>query len=290
MISVIIVNYNRKELLRQCLDSIRLQSFKGFEVIVVDNASNDGSAEMVEAEYPEAQLIRNSENKLYCKGMNRGIKESQGEFVLGLNNDVQLDRDFLKEALECFQVDKRIGLVTGRILRMDGKTIDSTGLFLGRSRKPVERGYGRRDRGQYNRPGWVFGVNGAVGFYRRTMLEDISKEGQYFDEKYGMYYEDLDLCWRAQKQGWKAYYNPKAVAYHVRGGTAVDYNGNNCRGTLRFPYSYYLNKELQKRYVVNRYRCMVKNDSILGILINLPFILWYDIKIWCYFVLRQFKT
>ncbi len=284
-VSIVIVNYNTKAYLKACLDSIRLQSFRDFEVIVVDNASTDGSVDMVRIEYTEALLIRNSKNELYCKGMNEGIKKCQGEFILGLNTDVVLEKNFLEEGLKGFQIGNRIGMVSGKILRMDKRTIDSTGLFLGKNRKPVERGYGQRDRGQYNRPGCVFGVNGAVGFYRRACLEDISKDGQYFDEDFGMYYEDLDLCWRAQKKGWLVYYNPWAVAYHVRGGTAIINKGKGRPG-LNLAY---LREDLKRLYIINRYRCMMKNDSLAGILINLPFILWYEVKIWSYFVLRNLR-
>ena len=139
MLSVIIVNYNRKDLLQQCLDSLRGQSFKDTEVIVVDNASEDGSVSMIEACYPEVKIIRNAANALFCKAQNQGIDVSKGDFILSLNSDVILDMDYLKEMLDSAGLNTRIGMVSGRILRMDKKTIDSTGLFLGRNRKAVER-------------------------------------------------------------------------------------------------------------------------------------------------------
>lgn len=282
MLSVIIVNYNRKDLLQQCLDSLRGQSFKDTEVIVVDNASEDGSVSMIEACYPEVKIIRNAANALFCKAQNQGINASRGDFILCLNNDIILDREYLKEMLFSAGLNDCIGMVSGRILRMDRKTIDSTGLFLGRDRKAVERGYGKIDIGQYNKPGYVFGVSGACAFLRRGMLMDIKDENGYFDERFGMYYEDLDLCWRANKKGWKAYYNPKAIAYHVRGGTAM--SPNHKAGRI-FPY---ISRDLKKRYIINRYRCMIKNDSILSFLMNLPFILCYNMKIWCYFMISSY--
>jgi len=281
MISVIIVNYNRKYLLKQCLDSLRTQSFKDIEIITVDNASKDDSVAMIEAYYPEVKLIRNMTNALFCKAQNQGIDISKGDFILCLNSDVILDRDYLKEALSCVGIDDKIGMVSGRILRTDKKTIDSTGLFLGRNRKAVERGYGKIDKGQYSKPGYVFGVSGACAFLRRSMLEDIKDKNGYFDERFGMYYEDLDLCWRANKKGWKAYYNPKAMAYHVRGGTAVIRKG---RTGLNLSY---LREDLKKMYIINRYRCMIKNDSIFGFLVNLPFILCYNMKLSGYFILNK---
>jgi GT2 family glycosyltransferase len=287
MISIIIVNYNRKDLLRQCLDSVRGQDFKDIEIIVVDNASTDDSVEMVCTYYPEARLIRNTSNLLFCKAQNQGIGASKGNFTLCLNSDVILDSGYLKEALFSIGLDPKIGMVSAKLLRMDKKTMDSTGLFLGRNRKAVERGYGKIDKGQYEKAGYVFGVSGACAFLRKSMLMDIKDKYGYFDERFGMYYEDLDLCWRANKMGWKAYYNPGAKAYHVRGGTAVIENrdcfGLRPRNDIFRGISY----ELKKRYIINRYRCMMKNDSLKGILVNLPFILWYDIKIWCYFLLTR---
>jgi GT2 family glycosyltransferase len=279
MISVIIVNYNRKDLLKKCLDSVRGQSFQDIEIIVVDNASSDDSVEMVETYYPEVKLIWNTQNLLFCKAYNQGIDEARGDFILCLNNDAILDKDYLKEALFTVSMDTKIGMVSGKVLRMDKETIDSTGLFLGRNRKAIERGYGKKDRGQFEKPGYVFGTSGACAFFRRRMLLDTKDENGYFDERFGMYYEDLDLCWRAQKKGWKAYYTPKARAYHMRAGTAVIYRGKDA---LNLPY---LPDKLIIRYIINRYRCIKKNDSLCGILINLPFILWYEIKIWGYVVL-----
>ncbi|MEE8317730.1 MAG: glycosyltransferase family 2 protein, partial [Candidatus Omnitrophota bacterium] len=239
------------------------------------------SAEMIGTYFPESRLIRNTRNLLFCKAYNQGIDASKGSFILCLNNDVVLHKDYLKEALLAIGLDNKIGMVSGKILRMDGVTIDSTGLFLGRNRKPIERGYDKKDNGQYEKSEYVFGVSGACAFFKRTMLMDIKSEYGYFDERFGMYYEDLDLCWRAQKKGWKAYYNPKAVAYHTRGGTAVIHRG--ARPSFNFPL---LSNSLKKRYLRNRYLCMRKNDSFLGILINLPFILWYELKIWSYLAIR----
>ena len=282
MVSTIIVNYNRKDLLRQCLDSLRDQSFKDTEIIVVDNASRDNSVDMINAFYPDVKLVRNVDNLLFCKAQNQGIDISNGDFILCLNSDVMLEKEYLKQALNSINSDVSIGMVSGKLLRMDKKTIDSTGLFLGRNRKAVERGYSETDKGEYDAPEYVFGVSGACAFLRKTMLREIKDKYGYFDERFGMYYEDLDLCWRANKRGWRAYYNPNAVAYHVRGGTAAlsDYSGGRI-----FPY---IKRDLKKRYIINRYRCMMKNDSILNFLVNLPFILWYDMKIWCYFVISSF--
>jgi GT2 family glycosyltransferase len=294
------VNYNRKDLLQGCIDSVRKQSIKDIEIIMVDNGSSDGSAEAVKADYPEVKVIKNRENLYFCRANNQGIKEAKGEFILCLNSDCVLGKDYLKEGLSSFGLDEKIGMVSGKILRMDKRTIDSTGLFVARNRKPLERGYGKPDKGQYDTPEYIFGVSGACMFMKKIMLDDIKGENGYFDETFEIYYEDLDLCWRAQRKGWKAYYNPKAVAYHERGATAIakqrycEAEQNKAeaiskivsmplalRNDILFKY---LSDDLKKRYIRNRYKCMKKNDSISGFLINLPFIILYEFKMRFYII------
>ncbi|MFH1783029.1 MAG: glycosyltransferase family 2 protein [Candidatus Omnitrophota bacterium] len=283
MISVIVVNHNRSALLKRCLESLRGQSLMDFEVIVVDNASSDDSVEMVKTYFQDAKVIQNTTNLYFSKAYNQGMEASYGSFILCLNNDAYLEKDFLKEALFAIGKDEKIGMVSGKILREDKLTIDSTGLFLGRNRKPIERGYGlpsyakategRRDTGLYDKEEYIFGVSGSCAFYRKKMLEDIKDKHGYFDERFEMYYEDLDLSWRAQKKGWKAYYTPKAIAYHKRSS-----------GFFTIP------DDLKKKYIRNRYLCMKKNDSLKDVIWNIPFILIYEIKLWGYMMYNYFRS
>ena len=281
-VTVSIVNYNTRHFLDKCLPSVMAQSYPDTEVVLVDNGSADGSVEYVRAGFPTVKIIENKENLMFCKGQNQGMRAGSGEYVLALNSDVVLDRDFIAGAVKAMEMDERTGSVSGRILRMDGKRIDTTGLFLGRSRKSVERGYGEADRGQYAEPGYVFGAGGAAPLYRRAMLEDIAPDGEYFDESYGMFCEDLDLAWRAARRGWRAYYTPRAVAYHARGGTA------RTEKTPGFMSGYALASlpdTLKAKVLVNRWMTIIKNDRPLDFLLNLPFILLYDIKVWAYLAL-----
>jgi GT2 family glycosyltransferase len=257
------------------------QDAEDFEVIVIDNASSDGSVETARESFPGIRLIRNVRNEFFARAQNQGIDVSRGDFILCLNSDCVLGRGYLREVLSAINLDPKIGMVSGKILRMDRETIDSAGLFLGRNRKPAERGYGKKDKAQYDSPGYIFGVSGACAFFRKSMLEDIKDEYGYFDETFGMYYEDLDLCWRANKKGWKAYYNPKALAYHARGGSALG------RAKGRGPNFLYLPYDLKKKYVENRYKCIRKNDTLKDYLLNLPFIIAYDIKIQPFFLLSK---
>jgi len=218
-ISIGIVNYNNLEYLPDCLSSLFNQTIKEFEVIFIDNNSTDGSCEFVEQNFPQVKIIKNKENNFFCKAHNQGIEESSCDFHLVLNTDVILEPTFLEELLKAAETDERIGIVSGKIMRMDKKHLDTTGLFLGIDRRPIERGYGILDQGQYNNEGYTLGAGGVAPLYRMEMLKDVKINGQYFDESYGIYYDDLDISWRANLRGWKGFYTPKAVAYHKRGGT-----------------------------------------------------------------------
>jgi len=279
-VSVTIASYNNRAIIGECIASVLGQTHREVEVVLVDNASTDGTAAFVSDNYPSVRVLHNEDNDLFCKAQNRGIRETSGDYVLVLNSDVVLDSRFVEEALKPMNARPRVGSVTGRILRKGGGVIDTTGLFLGRDRKPVDRGYGEPDDGRYMEPGYVFGAGGVAPLYRRKMLEEVSLDGEYFDESYGAFYEDLDLAWRARARGWTAWYAPEAVAWHVRGATAR--TGKPARGLFRRYALARLPDALKSRLVVNRYLTMVKNETLGGLLMNLPFIVFYDLRLWFY--------
>ncbi|MDP3732794.1 MAG: glycosyltransferase family 2 protein [Candidatus Omnitrophota bacterium] len=277
IVSVVIVTCGKKDYLKSCLNSLKSQTYSVFEIIVIDNSLNSNFSREINERYPDIKLYSSLKNLFYCEALNKGIKMSKGDFILCLNDDVILDKRFMEEALKGFSIDERIGMVSGKILRSDGKTIDSTGLFLSIWRTAKERGYGLRDIGRYEREEYIFGVNGAVAFYRREMLEDIKVGSDYFDRDYHFFYEDLDIAWRAQNFGWKAYYIPEAIAYHARGATVRKSLG------IGKPYARkYLSSDLHSGLIKNRYLTLIKNESYLDFLLHLPFILSYDILVWIY--------
>lgn len=258
VVSAIIVTARVKDYLVACIDSLKKQTFTNVEVIVVDNTK---------------------EGLSYSQALNKGIRMSKGNFILCLNDDVILEENFIAEALKGFLVDPRIGMVSGKILRLDSKTLDSTGLFLTLWRTAKERGYGLKDSGQFEKAGYVFGVSGAVAFYRKQMLNEI-KEKNYFDEEFGFFYEDLDIAWRAQKAGWKGYYLPLAIARHIRGGTT------RCEGGINKPFARrFLNDKLSLSLIKNRYLTIKKNESRFSLIIRLPAIALYDLMAWSYILL-----
>jgi GT2 family glycosyltransferase len=274
-----------KNYLKSCLGSLLAQSKPPLEVIVIDNAPGSDYSQGISGQYPLVRIIKNPENLFYTGGMNKGIASSKGEFILCLNDDTVLDQDFICQALKGFSVARNIGMVSGKILRQDKKTLDSTGLFLSPWRTARERGYGQLDSGQFQKSGFVFGVSGAAAFYRRQMLEEIKESGDYFDSRFKMFYEDLDLCWRANNRGWRGYYIPSALIYHVRGGSFRPDSGIDKPIGRK-----YLDDRLHCGLIKNRYLTILKNERFPGFCLCFIPIFIYDICAWCYILFFHRKV
>jgi GT2 family glycosyltransferase len=277
IVSVIIVTAGVGNYINLCLDSIQKQTYPLLEVIVTDNSCNTIFRQKILNSYPQIKLYSNPKNLFYCQALNKGIKISKGDFVLCLNDDIILDKKFIEEALRGFYYNAKVGMVSGKILREGGKTIDSTGLFLSFWRTAKERGYGSSDKGQFQEEGYIFGVNGAAAFYRKEMLEGIKENEDYFDSDFFIFYEDLDIAWRAQRSGWQGYYVPAAIAYHIRGATVRANSGIDRPYARRF-----LSDSLEADLIKNRYLTIIKNESILNFLLHLPGMVLYDFIIWIY--------
>jgi GT2 family glycosyltransferase len=280
LVSIIIVTCGINDYLHSCLNSLRQQTHAMLEVIVVDNSINQDFSREISKHHSSIKLCSTSKNLFYSEALNRGIELSRGDFILCLNDDVILDSRFVEEALRGFFIDLKVGMVSGKILRGDGKTLDSTALILSPWRTAKERGYGLKDRGQFEKGEYIFGVNGAVAFYRREMLEDIKEENNYFDPDFHLFYEDLDVAWRAKHFGWRGYYTPLAVAYHVRGGTV------RMRHGIGKPYARrFLKDEWHVDLIKNRYISIIKNESYLDFLLYLPYMVFYDFVMWSYILI-----
>jgi GT2 family glycosyltransferase len=287
IVSAIVVSCGIKDYLIPCLDSLNAQTLAVCEIIVIDNSCHPEFREGILGKYPDINLYSSSRNLSYCDALNKGIKSANGIFILCLNDDLILDNYFMEKALRGFMVDPRVGMVSGKILRYDRRTLDSAGLFLTCWRSAKERGYGVKDRGRFEKEEYVFGVNGAVAFYRKEMLQDIKEDGNYFDPDFHFFYEDLDIAWRAKRHGWKGYYIPGAIAYHIRGGTLRSAEGINKPYARR-----YLADNLHGDLVKNRYLIIIKNEMWPEFLLHLPFIVLYDIIMWTYILFfrpRQIK-
>jgi len=276
LISAVIINYNGREILRECLESLKRQTSQPDEVLLIDNMSNGYAQEKIRPFFPRASVIENQQNLPFTSAANQGLGLANGEFVLLLNNDIILNEDYIKVLLELMQQHDKIGLSGGKVLSLDRRHIDSAGQLLAQSRKVIDRGYREVDNGQYDEPGHIFGIAASAAVYRRKMLDDLKTGGEYFDNDFEFFYEDMDLAWRAQKKGWRSYYHPGAVAYHRRGHTT-----KTRVPRFRFLRKYYiscLSTELQLCAVRNRYLMMIKNDCLKDILKDLLFILWFEIR------------
>lgn len=220
-VSVIVVNWNRRELLRRCLESLRRQTFRDFELIVVDNGSSDGSTEFVERDYaagghPETRLIRNARNLGFCAANNQGIRAARGRFVALLNNDAEAEPGWLGALLGCFEERPEVGMAASKILvYADPTRIDKAGHLIYPDGQNRGRGSGETDQGQYDCVEEVLWPDGCAAMYRKEMLDRIGG----FDEDFFAYGDDAELGLRARIAGWRCLYTPAAVVRHHRGTT-----------------------------------------------------------------------
>jgi len=220
-VSVVIVNYNGRYLLGDCLDSMKEQTFREFEIILVDNASTDGSVEFVKNNYPEVKIVCNEENLGYGGGNNAGIRVAKGEYIVQLNNDTKPHQHWLQSLVEAADGDSRVGMCASKILSFDDpEIIDNTGLLM--YPDGIARGRGRleRDRGQYDSQLDVFFPSGCAALYRKAMLDDIG----LFDEDFFLYMDDVDIGLRGRLAGWRCVYVPEAVVYHKYSATVSPYS------------------------------------------------------------------
>ena len=276
VVSIGVVTWNSEEDLAACLEGVAAQENLALELIVVDNGSTDGSVDLVRRLYPAAVLVSNPENMGYCRAQNQAIGHAHGEFYLGLNPDVRLLPGYIERMVQALRSRPEYGSAVGKLwqtIDRDPRVLDSTGLFLDRRRHQYLRGHGRPDLGQYDQAGEIFGVDGAVAFHRRQMLEEVAFEGQYFDEQFFSYMEDVDLAWRARLLGWKSWYEPGAQAFHKRrfkpGG----------RGRME--------REIRRVAVKNRYLMLYKNEGADEWRRDWWRVRLYDLEIWAYILLME---
>jgi GT2 family glycosyltransferase len=213
-ISVIVLNWNGASCIESCLQSLEAQTHRDFEVLVVDNASTDGSRERLEADWAgRVSLVLLDRNWGYCGGNNRGIERARGSLIALLNNDTEVDPGWLAALASAARRHPEAGMFASRVYSATERTrFDSAGLLLYPDGVCRSRGRLEVDIGQYDREEEVLGPNGAAAAYRRTMLEETG----LFDERYFAYLEDLDLAMRGWLLGHSCIYVPDAIVYHVR--------------------------------------------------------------------------
>ena len=238
-----------------------MQVYKPVDIIVIDNASTDGSPEWIRTNYPEILLKCFSKNRGFSAAFNEGARVSNAPFLLSINPDVVMQSNCLDQMVRVMLEKPEVGIVSPKLVRFgDNQLLDSTGLFINRCRCPYDRGQGEIDRGQYDQATQVFGACGALALYRKEMLEDLAYNNEYLDEDFFAYYEDADLAWRAHLCGWQAVFEPHATGSHVRGW------GDSLR-KQRKKDSFGPRLALRNRYLMS-----LKNDRLSNFLADLPLI------------------
>lgn len=193
------------------------QTFRDFEIVVVDNGSQDGSVEWLEAHVPAARAIRNAANLGFAAANNQGIRASAAPLLATLNNDAWPEPGWLQALVEAADRAGPAGMFASKIvLNGPEARMDSAGIEVDRAGVAWNRRWGERDTAQESEPIEVFGPSAAAALYRRSMLDQIG----LFDEDLFAYYEDVDLAWRAQWAGWRCLYVPKAQVRHVHSATS----------------------------------------------------------------------
>ena len=248
-VSAILVNLDCGPLVDLVLPSLARQTWHGLDVLVVDNGSTDGSAERIEREFPPARVLRLGRNTGFSAALNAGIRATQGEYVLSLNFDVVLEPGFVAALVDALARHPEAGWAAGamRQLSREGGVVDAIDCY-GHWMLPSRYVYGcdpdRRRPEEYPGECLVFGASACAALYRRRMLDELTLDGQVFDEDLFAYFEDVDLDWRAQQRGWRCVFTPAARGAHMRGGT----------GLHRRP-------EVAALPLANRFLVMLKNDE-----------------------------
>ena len=222
-VSVTIVTYNSSRFIRHCLESLLRQTGVRFDVTVVDNASTDGTRDILRSYAGRIHTFWNLENVGFAAAQNQAIARSTGEWVLVLNPDVVMEPGFLAELYATGKAADSAGTICGKLLSIESnleppaaKTIDSAGIYFTPAMRHFDRGWHEPDDGRFDRMEYVFGASAAAALYRRSMIADVADGEDFFDPDFFAYREDADVAWRAQLLGWKCIYTPHATAYHVR--------------------------------------------------------------------------
>jgi GT2 family glycosyltransferase len=281
-VAVSIVSFNGKAFLQRCLDGVFFQTYPPTEVCLLDNASEDGTVDFVAKNFPSTKMICSKVNLGFGGGHNVIIRQACSTFVLVLNQDAFLSPTFLQELVTAMRNRPDVGIAGGKLYSMRkaepnsgaAEVIDMTWLDIEKKRRQVCYAHAQPDTGQAAVPTLAFAMDGAAMLLRRTMLEEIQIDGEYYDEDFFAGKEDLDISWRAQLYGWKCLYVPSAIGHHFRTFTPQDRRSE-------------ISGVLKAGSVRNRYLLMLKNDLLKHFIRHFPHIAIYDLKILAYTLLYE---
>lgn len=303
-VTIQIVTWNSMKYLPLTLESIFTQSYRDFQVLVIDNNSHDGTVDFIRKNYPEVAVFQNKKNLGFSKANNQGIRLLHSPYIVFCNPDIVLEKNWLAVMMDNIESDqhKDIGSFCGKLLKLkpidgeieeDSKTniIDSCGLEVVRSRRIVEIGAGEESN-KFDVNKEIFGCSGALALYKRELLDDCliktktNPHGEYFDEDFFAYKEDVDLAWRSRLLGWKSMFINSAIAYHVRSASGSENNGlmdmiRNRKKQSQFAkyYSYR-----------NHLLLLLKNELYRNFVADFWSIKWFEIKKAGYIFIFEFRN
>ncbi|MFA6227825.1 MAG: glycosyltransferase family 2 protein [Patescibacteria group bacterium] len=303
-VTIIIVTRNSQRFMASCLDSIYAQTYRDFQVLVIDNDSHDGTVEFVRSNYPQTVMFVNNKNSGFAKANNQGIRLIKSPFFLLCNPDIILEPDWLEKIMSIAELEQNNDCASfgGKLLKLKlinaeiGETekteiIDSCGLKFLKNHRFVEWGAGD-PAAEYNQAQEVFGHSGALVLLRKESLEQVVIQdrhhytGDFLDSNFFFYKEDVDLAWRLRLQGFRSMFIPEAVAYHLRTFPAAQNNrlgevvaNRRQQNDLARYYSYR-----------NHFLVLLGNEYLSNLIIYSPFIAWYELKKFCYLLIFEIRN
>jgi len=281
-ISIVIITYNSGLFIKECIESLFVQSVVPDKIIVVDNNSKDETMGILNSYGNKLTIISLKYNSGYSEAANIGIKNSMGNVVIISNPDVIYDNKFIKNIKKKFETNPEADMISPLILRFDEKRIDSTGQFPSLSLFVKERGYNKKLENFKVNEDEIFSVCGACTVFKRESLEKLKLNDEYYDEDFFIFWEDFDIGWRAELLGLRKIFFPGAIVYHYRSGTIKKTFISKISLTLS------RRKDIVYHIVKNRYLTLIKNFRLKRNFYNIPFILIKDI-LWLGFLILTFR-
>ncbi len=278
-VSACLVTFAPVPELPACLAALAAQSRPLHEVIVVDNGGDPAVLATVRAAPVVTRLICNGANEGFAAAMNRAIDAAAGDVIFTVNPDAIPAADFVERALARLAAEPRVGAVAGRLLRMDGESggearLDSAGVRLGFLRRPKDRGAGLPAAGRFLAEEDVDSACAALALFRRAALEVVrDARGGCFDARFFAYREDVDLCWRLRRHGWRILYVPPATGLHRRGWRE--------RSRRSVPAA------LRRHSLKNRLLMIARNESVPSLLLRLPALVAHEIGTFLFALARE---
>jgi GT2 family glycosyltransferase len=215
-VTAVVLNYNGRHLLDTIVPSLLAQTYGELRAVVLDDGSTDGSGEYVRSRWPTVEVVELGQNVGITAALNRAVELATGEYVALLNNDLELDPNWVTELVRTLDEHPNAGSVTGKMLDFYNRSmLDGAGDSFMWSSAAQRRGFRQPDRGQFDQPSQVFSPCAGAALFRRVTFEDVGG----FDPDFFAYLEDVDWGFRAQLRGWQSHYEPRALAFHMGGAT-----------------------------------------------------------------------